>query len=62
LSDDVSIIADARAPASSDSRKLLTERVWAALGYQCGKYLAVSMRTLLGGLESYDELVAGQQD
>ena len=35
------------------------QRVWAASGGQCGKYLAVSMRTQLDGLERHGELVAG---
>lgn len=32
--------------------------VWAATGSQCGKYLAVSMRTQLDALEPHGELVA----
>ena len=35
------------------------QRVWAASGGQCGKYLAVSMRTQLDGLERHGELVFG---
>jgi len=36
------------------------QRVWAASGGQCGKYLAVSMQTQLDGLERHGELVAGE--
>ncbi|MGV0952466.1 MAG: integrase [Azonexus sp.] len=36
------------------------QRVWAASGGQCGKYLAVSMRTQLDGLERHGELVFGE--
>ena len=43
---------------SYDALKVL-QRVWAASGGQCGKYLAVSMRTQLDGLERHGELVAG---
>ena len=42
---------------SYDALKVL-QRVWAASGGQCGKYLAVSMRTQLDGLERHGELVA----
>jgi hypothetical protein len=35
------------------------QRVWAASGGQCGKYLAASMRTQLDGLERHGELVDG---
>ena len=35
------------------------QRVWAASGGQCGKYLAVSMRLQLDGLERHGELVDG---
>lgn len=44
---------------SYDALKVL-QRVWAASGGQCGKYLAVSMRTQLDGLERHGELVVGQ--
>jgi len=43
---------------SYDALKVL-QRVWAVSGGQCGKYLAVSMRTQLDGLERHGELVAG---
>lgn len=53
----------ARAPRrprySYDARKVL-QRVWAASGGQCGKYLAASMRTQLDALERHGELVAGR--
>jgi len=44
---------------SYDARKVL-QKVWAASGGQCGKYLAVSMRTQLDGLERHGELVPGR--
>jgi hypothetical protein len=44
---------------SYDAVKVL-QRVWAASGGQCGKYLAVSMRTQLDGLERHGELVFGE--
>ena len=44
---------------SYDAIKVL-QRVWAASGGQCGKYLAVSMRTQLDGLERHGELVFGE--
>ena len=44
---------------SYDAVKVL-QRVWAASGGQCGKYLAVSMRTQLDALERHGELVFGQ--
>lgn len=43
---------------SYDARKVL-QRVWAASGGQCGKYLAASMRTQLDALERHGELVPG---
>jgi hypothetical protein len=43
---------------SYDAIRVL-QRVWAASGGQCGKYLAVSMRTQLDGLERHGELVFG---
>ena len=49
-----------RAPKYSyDARKVL-QRVWAASGGQCGKYLAVAMVMLLDGLERHGELLDGQ--
>jgi hypothetical protein len=44
---------------SYDGRRVL-QRVWAASGGQCGKYLAVSMATQLDALERHGELVPGQ--
>ena len=44
---------------SYDARKVL-QKVWAASGGQCGKYLAASMRTHLDGLERHGELVPGR--
>ena len=44
---------------SYDARKVL-QRVWAASGGQCGKYLVASMRTQLDALERHGELVPGQ--
>ena len=44
---------------SYDAVKVL-QRVWAASGGQCGKYLAVSMRTQLDALERHGELVFGE--
>jgi len=41
-----------------DAVKVL-QRVWAASGGQCGKYLAVSMAIQLDGLERHGELVDG---
>ena len=43
---------------SYDALKVL-EKVWAASGGQCGKYLAESMALQLGGLERHGELVDG---
>ena len=43
---------------SYDALKVL-QRVWAASGGQCGKYLAASMRTQLDALERHGELVVG---
>jgi transposase InsO family protein len=52
----------ARRPRASkysyDALKVL-QRVWAASGGQCGKYLAASMRTQLDALERHGELVDG---
>ncbi|MDQ1248209.1 MAG: hypothetical protein QG597_2581 [Actinomycetota bacterium] len=47
-----------RVKFSYDSVKVL-QRVWAASGGQCGKYLAASMRLQLDGLERHGELVDG---
>lgn len=44
---------------SYDAIKVL-QRVWAASGGQCGRYLAVSMRTQLDGLERHGELIFGR--
>jgi hypothetical protein len=44
---------------SYDAVKVL-QRVWAASGGQCGKYLAVSMPVLLDWLERHGELIYGQ--
>lgn len=44
---------------SFDARKVL-QRVWAASGGQCGKYLAASMANQLDALERHGELVPGQ--
>jgi hypothetical protein len=38
---------------------MVLQRVWAASGGQCGKYLAESMQLLLDSLESHGELVDG---
>ncbi|WP_235681272.1 integrase catalytic domain-containing protein [Tomitella gaofuii] len=45
---------------SYDALKVL-QRVWAFSGYECGKYLAVAMPTLLDSLERHGELVAGKR-
>ncbi len=44
---------------SYDAVKVL-QRVWAFAGFECGKYLAVSMPTLLDALERHGELVPGK--
>ena len=44
--------------SDTDAVKML-QRVWAASGGQCGKYLAASMRLQLDGLERHGELVGG---
>lgn len=49
-----------RADKFSYDARLVLQRVWAASGGQCGKYLAVSMRAHLDALERHGELVAGQ--
>lgn len=43
---------------SYDAVKVL-QRVWAFSGFECGKYLAVAMPTLLEALERHGELVPG---
>ena len=48
-----------RAPKYSYDAIKVLQRVWAASGGQCGKYLAVSMRIQLDGLERHGELVFG---
>jgi hypothetical protein len=45
---------------SYDAVKVL-QRVWAASGGQCGKYLAESMPVLLEALETHGELAPGRQ-
>ena len=49
-----------RAPKYSYAAVKVLQRVWAASGGQCGKYLAASMRIQLDGLERYGELVPGK--
>ena len=49
-----------RAPKYSYDALKVLQRVWAASGGQCGKYLAVSMRLQLDGLERHGELVDGR--
>jgi hypothetical protein len=44
---------------SYDALKVL-QKVWAASGGQCGRYLATSMALQLAALERHDELVPGQ--
>lgn len=44
---------------SYDATKVL-QRVWALSGGECGKYLAVSMTTLLDALERHRELIPGK--
>ena len=48
-----------RAPKYSYDALKVLQRVWAASGGQCGKYLAASMRLQLDGLERHGELVDG---
>ena len=48
-----------RSPKYSYDAVKVLQRVWAASGGQCGKYLAVSMRLQLDGLERHGELVDG---
>jgi hypothetical protein len=49
-----------RALKYSDDAVRVLQRVWAASGGQCGKYLAASMRIQLDGLERHGELAFGQ--
>ena len=49
-----------RAPKFSPDAVRVLQRVWAASGGQCGKYLAASMRIQLDGLERHGELACGQ--
>ena len=48
-----------RSPKFSYDAVKVLQRVWAASGGQCGKYLAVSMAIQLDGLERHGELVDG---
>ena len=48
-----------RSPKYSYDAVKVLQRVWAASGGQCGKYLAASMRIQLDGLERHGELVDG---
>lgn len=48
-----------RSPKYSYDAVKVLQRVWAASGGQCGKYLAASMRTQLDGLERHGELAFG---
>lgn len=48
-----------RADKFSYDARLVLQKVWAASGGQCGKYLAASMRTHLDGLERHGELTFG---
>jgi len=48
-----------RAPKYSYEALKVLQKVWAASGGQCGKYLAVSMQLQLAGLERHGELVDG---
>ena len=48
-----------RAPKYSYDALRVLQRVWAASGGQCGKYLAESMALQLDGLERHGELVDG---
>ena len=49
-----------RAPKYSFDTLKVLQKVWAASGGQCGKYLAASMAIQLGGLERHGELVCGR--
>lgn len=48
-----------RSPKYSYDTVKVLQRVWAASGGQCGKYLAASMRIQLDGLERHGELTLG---
>ncbi len=48
-----------RSPKYSYDAVKVLQRVWAASGGQCGKYLAASMRIQLDGLERHSELTVG---
>jgi len=48
-----------RSPKFSYDAVKVLQRVWAASGGQCGKYLAASMAIQLAGLERHGELVDG---
>lgn len=48
-----------RSPKYSYDAVKVLQRVWAASGGQCGKYLAASMQVQLDGLERHGELVVG---
>jgi hypothetical protein len=49
-----------RSPKYSYDAVKVLQRVWAASGGQCGKYLAASMHLQLDGLERHGELVFGE--
>jgi len=49
-----------RAPKYSYDALKVLQRVWAASGGQCGKYLAASMGLQLDGLQRHDELAFGR--
>jgi hypothetical protein len=49
-----------RAPKYSYDALKVLQRVWAASGGQCGKYLAASMWLQLDGLQRHDELAFGR--
>jgi hypothetical protein len=49
-----------RAPKYSYDTLKVLQKVWAASGGQCGKYLAASMRIQLDGLERHGELIFGR--
>jgi hypothetical protein len=48
-----------RAPKYSYDALTVLQKVWAASGGQCGRYLAASMRIQLDGLERHGELIDG---
>ncbi|HWF70973.1 MAG TPA: DDE-type integrase/transposase/recombinase [Mycobacterium sp.] len=50
-----------RAPKYSYDALKVLQKVWAASGGQCGKYLAASMRLQLDGLERHGELGFGRE-